>query len=363
MPRRLITHPPGAWPVSMGTSVTRIRIAVDAVGGDYGSQNIVAGALSAARHLGFGLTLVGPGSLIDDELRRFDKRDLDAVDIHVVEASDVITMNEGPGALRRKPHASVKVAAEVVAEGEAAAFFSAGNTGATLMAAHAAFGMIPGVDRPALATTIPTRHRDAVILDVGATVDCRAHHLVQFATMGTMYARKVLGIDAPRVGLLSTGEESTKGNDLTRDTHRRLCNSELSFIGNLEARQLYSGVADVVVCDGFTGNIALKVSEGLVEVVEELLRDELSRTFTTQLGYLLSRRAFRRFRRRVDYSEYGGAPLLGVDGLAVVGHGRSSVKAVRNALALTHRFVCDGFVTTIADGMSELGLERRQQVR
>lgn len=344
--------------------MTRIRIAVDAVGGDYGPQNIVAGALSAARHLGFGLTLVGPGSLIDDELRRYDKRDLDAVDVHVVEASDVITMNEGPGgALRRKPHASVKVAAEVVAGGEAAAFFSAGNTGATLMAAHAAFGMISGVDRPALATTIPTRYRDAVILDVGATVDCRAHHLVQFATMGTVYARKVLGIDTPRVGLLSTGEESTKGNDLTRDAHRRLCNSELSFIGNLEARQLYSGVADVVVCDGFTGNIALKVSEGLVEVVEELLRDELSRTFTTQLGYLLSRRAFRRFRRRVDYSEYGGAPLLGVDGLAVVGHGRSSVKAVRNALALTYRFVCDSFVTTIADRMSELGMESRQQVR
>ena len=347
----------------MGSLVTRIRIAVDAVGGDYGPQNVIAGALSAARHLDFGLTLVGPGSLIDDELRQYYQGDLNKVDVRVVEASDVIAMNEGPGALRRKPQASVKVAADMVAEGEAAAFFSAGNTGATLMAAHAAFGMISGVDRPALATTIPTRYRDAVILDVGATVDCRAHHLVQFATMGTVYARKVLGIDVPRVGLLSTGEESTKGNDLTRDAHRRLSNSDICFIGNIEARQLYSGLADVVVCDGFTGNVALKVSEGLVEVVEELLRDELSRTFTTQLGYLLSRRAFRRFRRRVDYSEYGGAPLLGVDGLAVVGHGRSSVKAVRNAMALTHRFVGDSFVTRIAKGVAELGMERRQQVQ
>ena len=347
----------------MGAPVSGIRIAVDAAGGDHGPQIVVAGALSAARHLGFGLTLVGPGPLVDDELRRSDDVDVDRVDVRVVAAPDVIAMDEGPSALRRKPQASVRVAAEMVARGEAAAFFSAGNTGATLMAAHAAFGMIPGVDRPALATTIPTRHRDAVLLDVGATVDCRAHHLVQFAAMGTVYARTVLGVDAPRVGLLSIGEEATKGNDLTRDAHRRLRDSELRFIGNIEARELYAGVADVVVCDGFTGNVALKVSEGLVEVVEELLRDELSRTFTTQLGYLLSRRAFRRFRRRVDYSEYGGAPLLGVAGLVVVGHGRSSVKAVRNALALTHRFVRDGLVTTVGHGMAALGTERRRQVQ
>ena len=258
-------------------------------------------------------------------------------------------MDEGPAALRRKPGASVRVAADTVACGEASAFFSAGNTGATLVAAHNAFGMLPGVDRPALAVRIPTRHGDAVLLDVGATVEGRPQHLVQFATMGTVFAEVALGIGTPRVGLLSIGEEATKGNDLTRDAHQRLQHSGLRFVGNVEARDLYAGTADVVVCDGFTGNVALKVSEGLVEMVESLLHDELSRTFSTSLGYLLSRRAFRRFRRRVDYSEYGGAPLLGVARLTVVGHGRSSVKAVRNALALTYRFVQQDLVKSIGE--------------
>ena len=336
-----------------------MRIAVDAAGGDHAPRNVVAGALVAARSLGFGLTLVGPRQAIDGELLRHPEAE--AVDLRVVSAPDVIGMDEGPAALRRK-RTSVRVAAETVARGDAAAFFSAGNTGATLVAAHAAFGMLPAVDRPALATRIPTLRRDAVLLDVGATVDCRPRHLVQFAAMGTVYARTMLAIETPRVGLLSIGEESTKGNDLTRDAHRLLREGSLCFIGNIEARDVYSGAADVIVCDGFTGNVALKVSEGLVEVVEELLRDELGRTFTTQLGFLLSQRAFRRFRRRVDYSEYGGAPLLGVAGLAMVGHGRSSVKAVRNALALTCRFARAGFVDTIAAHLAPTApvLERAQ---
>ncbi len=324
-----------------------MQIAVDAMGGDHGPRNVVAGALVAARHLGFGLTLVGPRSVIDAELRRHPEADW--VDVRVKPAPDVIGMDEGPAALRRKPGASVRVAADTVACGEASAFFSAGNTGATLVAAHNAFGMLPGVDRPALAVRIPTRHGDAVLLDVGATVEGRPQHLVQFATMGTVFAEVALGIGTPRVGLLSIGEEATKGNDLTRDAHQRLQHSGLRFVGNVEARDLYAGTADVVVCDGFTGNVALKVSEGLVEMVESLLHDELSRTFSTSLGYLLSRRAFRRFRRRVDYSEYGGAPLLGVARLTVVGHGRSSVKAVRNALALTYRFVQQDLVKSIGE--------------
>jgi len=338
--------------------VQGIRIAVDAAGGDLGGRNVIAGALSAARHLNFGLTLVGPKSFVKDELQRQENGIAEEVDVRVVTADQVVAMDEGPRAVRRKPNASVKVAAEVVANGDAAAFFSAGNTGATLIAAHSVFGMMPGVDRPALATTIPTRHRDAVLLDVGATIDCRPRHLLQFATMGTVYARKVLGIEKPRVGLLSIGEEAIKGNDLTRDAYQLLSDSRLQFMGNLEARDLYGGGADVIVCDGFTGNVALKVSEGLVEVVEELLRDELNRTFTTQLGFLLSRRSYRRFRRRVDYSEYGGAPLLGVAGLAVVGHGHSSIKAVRNALALTYRFVREGFVRSIDESMVLLNTER-----
>ena len=252
-------------------------------------------------------------------------------------------MAESPAsALRRKPTASVKVAAEAVASGQASALFSAGHTGATVVAAFGAFGMLPGVDRPALAATVPTRGRPAILLDVGATIECRPQHLLQFGIMGSVYARVALGAESPRVALLSIGEEETKGNDLTREAHRLLKASPLAFIGNIEAREVYSGTADVIVCDGFTGNVALKVSEGLVEVTEALLHDELSKTITMRVGSLLTRRALRRFRRRVDYSEYGGAPLLGVAGVAIVGHGRSSAKAVRNGVAMAYRFATGG---------------------
>ena len=323
-----------------------MQIAVDAAGGDFAPRNIVDGALVAARHLGFGLILVGPKDTLDVELARHD--DACRVEVQVVDAPESIGMDESPvAALRKKPAASVRRAAEVVASGEAAAFFSAGNTGATLLASHAAFGMLPGVDRPALATTIPTLLRDAVLLDAGANVDCRAQHLVEFAAMGRVYARLLLDFEEPRVGLLSVGEEASKGNELTREAHRLLWSRPLNFIGNVEARDVYTGKADVIVCDGFTGNVALKISEGLVEVVEELLRAELNRTFTSSVGLLLSRRAFRRFRRRLDYSEYGGAPLLGVAGLCIVGHGRSSAKAVRNAVAMAHRFSRQNFVDRV----------------
>ena len=323
-----------------------MQIAVDAAGGDFAPRNIVDGALVAARHLGFGLILVGPKDTLDVELARHD--DACRVEVQVVDAPESIGMDESPvAALRKKPAASVRRAAEVVASGEAAAFFSAGNTGATLLASHAAFGMLPGVDRPALATTIPTLLRDAVLLDAGANVDCRAQHLVEFAAMGRVYARLLLDVEEPRVGLLSVGEEASKGNELTREAHRLLWSRPLNFIGNVEARDVYTGKADVIVCDGFTGNVALKISEGLVEVVEELLRAELNRTFTSSVGLLLSRRAFRRFRRRLDYSEYGGAPLLGVAGLCIVGHGRSSAKAVRNAVAMAHRFSRQNFVDRV----------------
>jgi glycerol-3-phosphate acyltransferase PlsX len=259
--------------------------------------------------------------------------------VRVVEAAEVVGMSESPSAaLRRKPNASIKVAADLVARGEAAALFSAGHTGATVMAAHGAFGMIAGADRPALAATIPTRGRPAVLLDVGASVECRPAHLLQFAVMGSVYARVAFGTERPRVGLLSIGEEESKGNDLTREAHRLLKGAPIEFIGNVEARDVYSGAADVIVCDGFTGNVALKISEGLVETIEELLREELSSTITMRVGSLLTQRAMRHFRRRVDYSEYGGAPLLGVAGITIVGHGRSSAKAVRNAVAMAWRF-------------------------
>jgi glycerol-3-phosphate acyltransferase PlsX len=324
-----------------------ICVAVDAMGGDFAPRSIVEGALAATRHFDLAVALVGPAAVLEAEVARH--LFVDRGRVRIVDAEDAIAMTEAPAStLRRRPRASIKVAAELVARGEAAALFSAGHTGASVMAAHGAFGMLSGVDRPALAATVPTRrNRPAILLDVGASVECRPQHLLQFAVMGSVYSRTLYGVESPRVGLLSTGEEATKGNELTREAHRLLKSSSLAFIGNVEARDVYSGDADVIVCDGFTGNVALKVSEGLVEVVEELLSEELSSTITMRVGSLLTRRALRRFRRRVDYSEYGGAPLLGVAGVAIVGHGRSSAKAVRNAIAMAYRFAADRFIARV----------------
>ena len=328
------------------------------MGGDHAPGRPVDGALAAARNLGLGVDLVGRADLIDAELQRHP--DASSLDVRVIDAPDVVEMTESPAkALRRKKRASIRVAAEHVAAGRASAMFSAGHTGASVVAAHAAFGMLPGVDRPALAPTVPTKQGAAVLLDAGATVECRPSHLLQFAHMGATYARVGLGIAQPRIGLLSIGEEATKGNELTRDAHQLLKASALTFVGNVEARGIFSGAADVVVCDGFTGNVALKLSEGLVEMVEDLLGEELQSTFSSQVGYLLSRRAFRRFRRRVDYSEFGGAPLLGVAGLCIVGHGRSSVKAVRNAVAMASRMAANQMMERLRGDMAAVAAAER----
>jgi glycerol-3-phosphate acyltransferase PlsX len=324
-----------------------LRIAVDAMGGDHAPEAIVSGALVAARRLQIGLLLVGARGAVEEELSRH--AGAGSVDVEILDAPERIEMAESAAvALRRKPAASIRVAAEAVRDGRAAALFSAGHTGAAVMAAHAAFGRLPGVDRPALATIIPTLRSPAVLLDSGATVECRPQHLVQFAIMGSAYARVALGCETPRVGLLSVGEEESKGNELTREAHQMLKSAPIAFVGNVEGRDVYSGEADVIVCDGFTGNVTLKISEGLVETVERLLLDELSSTVGTRVGYLLSRKAFLRFRKRVDYSEYGGAPLIGLDGLCVIGHGRSSAKAVRNAVAMTVKCVDDGLLGKLA---------------
>ena len=323
------------------------------MGGDHAPGPIVDGAVAAARHLASGVLLVGRKDRIDAELARHP--DAASLPIQVLDAAQVIDMHESPAAaLRRKPSSSIRVAIGAVADGRAAAVVSAGNTGATVVAAHAALGLLPGVQRPALATAIPTKTSRAVLLDVGANAECRPAHLLHFAVMGSVYAQLALGVSEPRVGLLSIGEEETKGNELTRDAHRALKDAPVRFIGNVEARDVYSGVADVIVCDGFTGNVALKVSEGLAEMVEGLLRDELSSTFSTRVGYLLSLRAFRRFRKRVDYSEYGGAPLLGVGGVVIVAHGRSSAKAVRNAILLAARFSRDRLTAQIEQGIGRV---------
>jgi glycerol-3-phosphate acyltransferase PlsX len=334
-----------------------IRIAVDAMGGDHGPETIVEGALAAARGGGLSVTLVG----LEDRLRPAVAAwsGASALDVQIVPADDVIGMAEAPtAALRRRPNASIRVAAAEVAEGRAAALFSAGNTGATVMAAHAAFGMLAGVDRPALAATVPTRRGAAVLLDVGANVGCRPQHLVQFAAMGTVFARLSLGVERPHVGLLSIGEEETKGNDLTREAHRLLKASGLVFIGNIEARDVYAGDADVIVCDGFTGNIALKISEGLVEMIGDVLRDGLAQ-LDPDVAPLAGRRVFDLFRERVDHSESGGAPLLGVAGLALIGHGRSSARAVQHGIEMAHRFAASGFIERLQQEIIASGAAHR----
>ena len=323
------------------------------MGGDAAPGRIVDGAIAATRHFDLGVVLVGAERQIDAALGAHPG--FDRTRVRVVNADGVIEMHEAPtAALRRKPNASIKRAANLVATGEAAALFSAGHTGASVMAAYSSFGLLPGVDRPALAATIPTKGRPAVLLDVGASVECRPHHLLQFAVMGAVYSRVAFEIESPRVGLLSIGEEETKGNELTRDAHRLLKTAPLQFVGNVEARDVYTGVADVIVCDGFTGNVALKISEGLVEVMEHLLGEELSSTITMRVGSMLTRRALRHFRRRVDYSEYGGAPLLGLNGLCIVGHGRSSAKAVANAVIMSARAVEEKLLDRLRTGVSAL---------
>jgi glycerol-3-phosphate acyltransferase PlsX len=332
-----------------------MRIAVDAMGGDHAPAHPVDGAVAAARNHGIGIDLIGREAAIRRELARH--ADVGDLDVRVIDAPNVIEMSESPAkALRRKPRASIRIAAEHVACGNAVAMFSAGHTGASVVAAHAVFGMMPGVDRPALAPTVPTQSGAAVLLDAGATVECRPAHLLQFAHMGAMYSRVGLGVEQPRIALLSIGEEETKGNELTREAHQLLKASALQFVGNVEARGIFSGAADVIVCDGFTGNVALKLSEGLVEMVEDLLGEELQSTFSSQVGYLLSRRAFRRFRKRVDYSEFGGAPLLGVAGLCIVGHGRSSVKAVRNAVVMASRMASNRMMERLSGEMRSVAV-------
>jgi len=330
-----------------------MRVAVDAMGGDHGPRVVVEGAVAAARASGVPVTLVGPIGLLQAELSLYP--DATRLDLRLVDADEVVGMGESPAqALRRKPRASITVAAGLVARGDAAALFSAGNTGATVMAAHGAFGLLKGAERPALAATVPTERGVAVLVDVGANANCRPQHLVTFGVMGSAFASVVFGLERPAVGLLSIGEEASKGNRLTREAHGLLRATALRFIGNIEARDLYSGAADVVVCDGFTGNVAIKVSEGLVAMVDALLTRESSVAADGRPGDELLRAAFEHVRRRVDYSEYGGAPLLGVGAACIVGHGRSSVSAVRNAVRLAHRFAAEGLVARLEQDLQTM---------
>jgi len=253
--------------------------------------------------------------------------------VEIIHAAEVVGMDEPPiTPIRKKRDSSIRVCAELVKAGRAQAMMTAGNTGAAMIVAKTVIGAIKGVDRPALAAVLPNLRGSTVVLDVGANIDSRASHLRQFAVMGYFYAQEILGTSSPRVGLMSVGEEETKGTDLTREVFREMQDSGFNFIGNVEGSDVFKGTVDVVVCDGFVGNVILKSAEGLAGTVASMMREELARSWRTRLGYLLARPAFAGFRKRVDYREYGAAPLLGVEGGCFIGHGRSNPKAVRNSI-------------------------------
>jgi phosphate acyltransferase len=307
-----------------------MKIAVDAMGGDHGPTVVVEGAIVAQQEFGVSVILVGDQAAIERGLARLDTRGL-AIEIR--HASQVVGMAESPSqALRRKRDSSLRVAAELVRDGHASAFVSAGNTGAAMAIAMFTMGVLRGVDRPAIAAVLPNLKRYMVLLDVGANVNPKPWHLFQFAVMGHVYARDILGIERPRVGLLSVGEEEGKGNDLTREAYEELRESSLNFVGNVEGRDIYNGSCDVVVTDGFTGNVALKISESLADMLGAMVKEELGRDLRSRMGAALVLPAFQRVRKRVDYTEMGGAPLLGIDGAAVISHGSSPPKAIKNAV-------------------------------
>src|SRR5579862_878982 len=306
-------------------------IALDAMGGDHAPRAEVEGAILAARELDVRVVLVGIAEQIQAELARLKTRGLP---LEVANASEVITMTDSPSqAFRRKKDSSLHVAARLVRDGKCDAFVSAGNTGAVMTVARFVLGTLPSVDRPALAAAFPNmKEKVSVILDVGANVDSKPEQIEQFAVMGEIYYRAIFGVKRPRVALLSIGEEEMKGNELTREAFNRLKQKPLNFVGNVEGRDVYRGNVEVIVCDGFIGNVALKISEGVVEIVGAMLKKAIKSSLASQLGYALSKRAFDSFRKRTDYSEYGGAPLLGVRGITVIGHGRSNPNAIKNAI-------------------------------
>ena len=322
-------------------------IAVDAMGADRAPKPEVEGAILAARHYDVRVLLVGQEHVVRAELEHHPSAR--HLPIEVVHASEVIGMHEKAAqAVRSKRDSSMRVGLRLVREGKAAGFITAGNTGAAMATAKMVLGALPGVDRPGLAAVFPTSSGTAsILLDVGANVDCKPQNLQQFAIMGEVYFRSIFrgrfpNADHPRVGLLSIGEEEGKGNELTREAFKLLKQTHLNFIGNVEGRDLYNGTADVIVCDGFVGNVALKISEGLVGTVRALLKESLQSTITRQVGYLLARRAFGDFKKRLDYSEYGGAPLLGIKGVAIVGHGSSNSNAIKNAIRVAAEFANAG---------------------
>jgi phosphate acyltransferase len=324
-----------------------MRVAVDVMGGDNAPQVEVEGAVAAAREYGVPVTLVGDVERVKAELARYDCTGLD---IDLYHASEVVGMHDSASdAVRKKKDSSIRVAFELVKDGKAEAVVSAGNSGATMAAGMFVLKRMKGIDRPAIAQLFPTVSGKTLVLDVGGNVDCKPIHLVQFAIMGEVYAKFVMGVSSPRVGLLSNGEEDTKGNELTRETSALLRDKPVNYIGYVEGRDIFNNSVDVVVCDGFVGNVVLKVSEGLAEAVGKMLKKEIKSSFLSQVGYLLCRKAFNNFKKTVDYAEYGGAPLLGINGVGMICHGGSNPKAIKNAIRFAHDYARKGVNSRMAE--------------
>jgi glycerol-3-phosphate acyltransferase PlsX len=321
-----------------------MRVAVDAMGGDFGPSVMVEGALKAAKEYKIEIALIGAEDLLKKEAGNAltgNPR------IEIVNAAEAIGMGEGLLSFRRKKRSSIRVGTQLVKDGKADAFVSTGNTAAVVYISRKVLGALQGVEKPALSLLVPTLKGLTLLVDVGANVNCRPHDLQQFAIMGHIFMKNVCGVKNPRVALMSIGEEETKGNDLIKEVFERLQASSLNFIGNVEGKDLYAGKADVIVSDGFTGNIALKVSEGVVETVMSMAKTEIMKNFFSKIGFFLMKRNLKKLYKRLHYSEYGGAPLLGLKGVCVVGHGRSNAVAVKNAIRLAKDFVSSQAVEKI----------------
>jgi glycerol-3-phosphate acyltransferase PlsX len=335
-----------------------MRIAVDAMGGDHAPQVNVDGAIAAAREFGIASLLVGRVSELEPLLA---DSGYSGSDIELVDAPEVVTMDDpATAAIRKKRNSSIRVSANCVRDGRAEGLVSAGHTGAAMVSAKMVIGTIEGVDRPALATILPNLSGHCLLLDVGANPDAKTPHFKEFAVMGSLYAQLAFGKANPSIGLMSIGEEDSKGTDRTKEAFKVLKETGLNFIGNVEGRDVFNGSVDVIVTDGFTGNVILKVSEALAEMVEKLLREEIKRTLKASVGFLLSRSAFRSFKSRLDYSEYGGAPLLGVKGCVIICHGRSTAKAIKNAIRFAAEFSRQGLAEKIQSSIADLHTREAQ---
>lgn len=313
-----------------------MKVAIDAMGGDFGPRVIVEGAVRASHEYQIEVLLVGVEELIKREVERVSPS---KARITIVNASEAIGMGEGIFSFRKKRMSSIRVGTQLVKDGQAEAFVSTGNTAAVVYISRKVIGNLNGVDKPGLALLVPTLKGMTLLIDVGANVDCLPYHLEQFAIMGQIFMESILGLENPRIGLMSIGEEEIKGNDLTREAFERLQVSPLNFIGNVEGKDIYSGKADIIVCDGFTGNVALKVSEGVIETFFNMARNEVMKNIYSKIGFFLMKRNLKRLYKKVDYSEYGGAHLLGLRGVCIIGHGRSNPNAVKNAVRLARTFV------------------------